>query len=199
PRPENLAYIMYTSGSTGAPKPVAITHHNVINMAVLCGWLEGPAQGRVAMAASPGFDASVLEVWSALLRGNALVVWAGQVDVAALRWLIADRGVTSMFVPTALLHQLADETPDCLEQMDHLVTGGDVLSPVAVGKVLVAHPQLTIVNAYGPTEVTVCATMYSLTAAGGFDGGSVPIGGPLGNVRVFVLDAGLCPVPVGVA
>ncbi|MDC8975810.1 non-ribosomal peptide synthetase, partial [Mycobacterium marinum] len=199
PGPDNLAYIMYTSGSTGHPKAVAITHHNVINMAVLCGWLQGPAQGRVAMAASPGFDASVLEVWPALLRGNALVVWAGQVDVAALRWLITDRGVTSMFVPTALLHQLADETPDCLEQMDHLVTGGDVLSPVAVGKVLVAHPQLTIVNAYGPTEGTVAATMYPITAADGLDGGSVPIGGPLGNVRVFVLDAGLCPVPVGVA
>ncbi|WP_142401022.1 AMP-binding protein, partial [Mycobacterium marinum] len=199
PGPDNLAYIMYTSGSTGHPKAVAITHHNVINMAVLCGWLQGAAQGRVAMAASPGFDASVLEVWPALLRGNALVVWAGQMDVAALRWLITDRGATSMFVPTALLHQLADETPDCLEQMDHLVTGGDVLSPVAVGKVLVAHPQLTIVNAYGPTEGTVAATMYPITAADGLDGGSVPIGGPLGNVRVFVLDAGLCPVPVGVA
>jgi nonribosomal peptide synthetase DhbF len=197
PQPDNLAYIMYTSGSTGRPKAVAVTHRGVINMA-LHHWPEERARGRMSMIASPGFDSSACEIWPALLRGGALVASVGQADVAALRQLIAERGVTSMFVPTALFHQLAEEDPDCLDQLKLLETAGGVLSPVTVNRFRTAHPQLAVINAYGPTEITVCATTYSIPTTDGFDGASVPIGGPLGNVRVFVLDAGLCPVPVGV-
>ncbi|WP_139329691.1 AMP-binding protein, partial [Mycobacterium sp. IS-2888] len=195
--PDNLAYIMYTSGSTGRPKAVAITHHGVINMA-WHHWPEERARARMSMIMSPGFDSSSCEIWPALLRGGTLVVLERQPDVAALRQLIAERGVTSMFVPTALFHQLADEDPDCLGQLELLETGGGALSPVAVDKLRKKHPELAVINAYGPTEITVCATTYAIPTTDGFEGASVPIGVPLGNIRVFVLDAGLSPVPVGV-
>jgi nonribosomal peptide synthetase DhbF len=197
-RPDNLAYVMYTSGSTGRPKAVAVTHRGLINMA-LNHWPEEHARDRISVTASPGFDGSVSETWPALLRGGTLVVWGGHADMAALRHLIARRGVTSMFMPTALFHQLVEDDSDCLHQLELLETAGDVLSPVAVSRFRTAHPQLAVMNAYGPTENTVWATSYYLPTTNEVDGASVPIGAPLGNVRVFVLDAGLRPVPVGVA
>ncbi|MGZ6880594.1 MAG: non-ribosomal peptide synthetase, partial [Mycobacteriaceae bacterium] len=196
--PDDLAYVMYTSGSTGRPKAVAITHRNLVNMA-LHHWPDEGARGRLSMAASQGFDGSAGEIWSTLLRGGTLVASPGQVDLTALARLVSERGVTSMFIPTSLFHQLAEEDPDCLDQLQHVVTAGDVLSPAACDRTRKTHPQLALVNAYGPTEVTVAATQYRVPATHGFDGASVPIGAPLPNVRVFVLDGGLCPVPVGVA
>jgi glycopeptidolipid biosynthesis protein len=196
--PDNLAYLMYTSGSTGQPKAVMITHHNVVNMA-LNGWPTEAVRDRTAMVASPGFDASTYEVWPTLFTGGTLVAWPRHLDVVALQSLVADRGVTSMFVPTSLLHQIATEDHNWLDRLDHLVTGGDVLSPLAADSLRARHPQLSIVNGYGPTEATVFTTMYSIAATGGVARGSVPIGGPLANVQVFVLDAGLHPVPAGVA
>jgi glycopeptidolipid biosynthesis protein len=197
--PDNLAYLLYTSGSTGQPKAVMITHRNVVNIAVH-GWPKEAVRDRTAMVASPGFDASAYEVWPTLFIGGALVAWVGYPDVMALQSLVVERGVTSMFVPTALLHQLAAaEDQDWLDQLSHVVTGGDVLSPVAADRLRARHSQLRVVNGYGPTEATVFTTMYSIAADDRFDGAVVPIGGPLANVRVFVLDAGLCPVPVGVA
>ncbi|SON59511.1 Tyrocidine synthase 3 [Mycobacterium simulans] len=203
PRPDNLAYVMYTSGSTGQPKAVAITHHNVINMA-LHAWTKERSGSRMSMIASPGFDASAYEIWPALLKGATLVASEGQVDVMALQQLIAEGGVSSMFVPTPLFHPLVEADPQGLDRIQQLVVAGDVLSPAAVGRLRAKHPQLAVVNAYGPTEITICATTYEIPTASipadvGYDAASVPIGAPLGNVRVFVLDAGLCPAPVGVA
>ncbi|WP_371328026.1 amino acid adenylation domain-containing protein [Mycobacterium sp. 1423905.2] len=197
-RPDNLAYVMYTSGSTGRPKAVAVTHRGVINMA-LNHWPEEHGRDRISVAASPGFDGSVSETWPALLRGGTLVVADGHVDMATLRQLIEQRGVQSMFLPTALFHQLAENDFDCLDQLELLETAGDVLSPVAANRFRTAHSGLAVMNAYGPTETTVWATTYYVPTAVGFDGASVPIGAPMANVRAFVLDSGLCPVPVGVA
>ncbi|HEV7582963.1 MAG TPA: amino acid adenylation domain-containing protein [Mycobacterium sp.] len=198
PMPDNLAYVMYTSGSTGRPKAVAITHRNVVNMA-LHHFPDETARGRMSMTASQGFDGSAAEIWTTLLRGGTLVPLAGKLDLPALERLIGERGVTSMFMPTPLFHQLAEESPDCLHQLRFVDTAGDVLSPAALDRFRHAHPQLPMINAYGPTEAAVCATTYSIPATDGFDEASVPIGAPLGNVRLFVLDGGLCPVPVGVA
>ncbi len=198
PVPDNLAYVMYTSGSTGRPKAVAVTHRNVVNMA-LHHFPDETARARMSMTASQGFDGSAAETWTTLLRGGTLVPLAGQLDLAALERLIGERSVTSMFIPTPLFHQLAEEGSDCLGHLRFLDTAGDVLLPAALDRFRHAHPRLPMINAYGPTEAGVCATTYSIPANDGFHGASVPIGGPLGNVRLFVLDGGLCPVPVGVA
>ncbi|WP_165702734.1 AMP-binding protein, partial [Mycobacteroides abscessus] len=190
---------MYTSGSTGEPKAVMVTHHNVVNMA-LHHWPRGSIRRRMSMSASQGFDASTFELWTTLLRGGTLVIASNtNHDIIALTQLITERGVTSMFVPTPLFHQIAEADLRGFDQVTEIGTGGDVLSAATVNRLRATHPQLTILNAYGPTEITVCATMYLVTPTSVFTGESVPIGGPLGNVRVFVLDAGLCPVPVGVA
>lgn len=196
-RPDNLAYVMYTSGSTGRPKAVAVTHRGVVNMA-LHHWPEDHARDRISVTASPGFDGSVSETWPALLRGGTLVVSEGHVSMAVIRKLIGQRGVTSVFMPTALFHQLADDDFDGLDGLELLETAGDVLSPVAVDRFRAVHPEPALLNAYGPTEATVWSTTYYVPAGNRFDGGSVPIGAPLANVRAYVLDAGLCPVPVGV-
>ncbi|MBO0880567.1 MAG: thioester reductase domain-containing protein, partial [Mycobacterium sp.] len=193
-----LAYVMYTSGSTGNPKAVMVTHHNLINMA----WHHWPhehARARMSMTTSPGFDSSACEIWPALLLGGTLVTSAARTDITVLQRLITERGVTSMFVPTPLFHQLAQDIPACLNQLKQLITAGDALSPLAVNKLRAAHPKLAVINAYGPTETAVCATTYPIPTTDRCHGASVPIGTQLGNVQVFVCDAGLCPAPVGVA
>lgn len=197
PEPDDVAYVMYTSGSTGRPKAVAVSHSNLASMARFHS-PEGVVRGRVSMVCSPGFDASVYEVWPALLAGGTVVVSSGPTDVAVLEGLVVDRGVTAMFVPTALFHQLVDHDLGWVGQLECVVTAGEALSPLAVNKFRAAHPEVELVNAYGPTETTVCASTYPVPAGDGFDGEVVPIGVPLGHVRVYVLDAGLCPVPVGV-
>ncbi|MDT2009436.1 AMP-binding protein [Rhodococcus opacus] len=151
------------------------------------------------MTSSTAFDASAYEVWPALLGGSALFpAPPGPVDPAALGELVTTHRVTSMFVTTPLFHLLADSEMNNLDQTRQVVAAGDTLSPVAVDRFRRAHPGTGVVNAYGPTETTVCATTFSVPAADGLEGGSVPIGSPIGNTRVFVLGGGLMPVPVGV-
>ncbi|GAF50796.1 putative non-ribosomal peptide synthetase, partial [Rhodococcus wratislaviensis NBRC 100605] len=200
-RPGNTAYVMYTSGSTGTPKGVTIDHANVVNLA-LHGWPDGPGD-RVLLHSSMAFDASAYELWPTLLGGGQLVVAPpGSLDLEVLERVASTPRVTSMFVTTPLFHLLSDASEHArgaLDQPRQVVAAGDVLSPSAVRRVLARHPQVTVINAYGPTEATVCATAYSIPGSMTLEGKvSVPIGVPIGNARTFVLGDGLIPVPVGV-
>uniref|UniRef100_UPI000A4D4733 non-ribosomal peptide synthetase n=1 Tax=Nocardia sienata TaxID=248552 RepID=UPI000A4D4733 len=198
--PEHLAYVMYTSGSTGVPKGVAISHRNVINL-VFHGWPAGGRE-RVLMSSSVGFDASAYEMWTALLSGSELVIAPpGPADPALIERLVGEHRVTSLFAATPMFHLLAARSGERAQMwagVEQVVTAADVLSPVAVDRFRRACPEVGVVNAYGPTETTVCATRYSVAESDELGGVSVSIGSPIGNARVFVLDAGLMPVPVGV-
>ncbi len=189
PRPDDLAYLIYTSGTTGVPKGVAITHHNLTQLlASLDAWL-APEQVW-AQWHSLAFDASVEEIWSALLRGGRLVIVPESVAGSPqdLHALLVSEQVSFLSQTPSAVGLLS---PEGLESMALLVAGevcpAEVVDRWAPGRVMV--------NGYGPTETTVCA---SRTAPLGSGSGVPPIGSPVPGAALFVLDAFLRPVPAGV-
>ncbi|MGY0235151.1 amino acid adenylation domain-containing protein [Longispora urticae] len=194
--PGQLAYLMYTSGSTGDPKAVAVTHADVAALATDRRW-RGGAHDRVLAHSSHAFDAATYELWVPLLTGGRIVLAPedpDQVD-AVVRTLRAGH-VTGLWLTSALFELVADEHPDSLAGVTEVWTGGDVVSAAAVRKARAACPDLRIVNGYGPTETTTFATSFAVPAD--HAAGTVPIGRALDNTRVYVLDAALRPVPPGV-
>ncbi|MEY9850283.1 amino acid adenylation domain-containing protein [Streptacidiphilus sp. BW17] len=192
---EGVAYVMYTSGSTGRAKGVAVTHADVAALA-RDRRFAGAGTERVLLHSPYSFDASTMELWVPLLSGHRVVVApAGDLTVALLARLVAEHGLTWVFLTSGLFGLFAEEDPACFAGLREVWTGGDVVSRGMADRVRSACPGTVVVNAYGPTEVTVFAATH--TAVDGE--GALPIGGPPDNMRVYVLDAALRPVPVGVA
>ncbi|MFD7551820.1 amino acid adenylation domain-containing protein, partial [Streptomyces sp. NPDC059816] len=195
--PGALAYVMYTSGSTGRPKGVAVTHHNVAAFVADGDWHDELVE-RVLVQANHAFDASTYELWVPLARGGRLVlVPSGEVDAAERGRLIAEHAVTNVHVTAGLFRVLAEESPEIFAGVRELATGGDVVSSSAIRTVLAAHPELRVVANYGPTETTAFITRQAYTARDAVPA-AVPIGRPMDNSRVYVLDEFLRPVPPGV-
>ncbi|MFF2076847.1 amino acid adenylation domain-containing protein [Kitasatospora sp. NPDC058162] len=192
-----LAYVMHTSGSTGTPKGIGVTHRSIVDLA-LGGTFAPDAHQRVLVHSPTAFDASTYELWAPLLSGARLVLApAGRLGVTELADTI-DRGrVTAAWFTAGLFNVLATEEPSLFAGLREVWTGGDVVSPAAVRRVLAACPGLTVVDGYGPTETTTFATHHPMAAPAGVPA-SIPIGRPLPNTRAYVLDGDLQPVPVGV-
>ncbi|POX64497.1 hypothetical protein C3492_05545 [Streptomyces sp. Ru62] len=198
-RPANAGYVIYTSGSTGRPKGVVVPHFGLPSLAAAqAGHLGADASSRVLQLASPGFDASVWEMLMALASGGALVVpdvegpLAGEELAAAL----ASGGVTHLTATPSALESLPEGSESSLGDLRVLVAAGEACSPALAARWSAGR---RMVNAYGPTETTVCATMSEALTGGPADGGAVPIGRPVHDARVYVLDEHLRPVPTGVA
>ncbi|MEU8894195.1 amino acid adenylation domain-containing protein, partial [Streptomyces sp. NPDC048442] len=196
-RPDQLAYVMFTSGSTGLPKGVGVTHRDIAALAADRRFEFG--HDRVLMHSPTAFDASTYELWVPLLGGGRIVVAApGDLDAVRLRETITRHGITALWLTAGLFRLIAEEGPGCLARLNQVWTGGDVVPAAAVRRVLDACPGLVVVDGYGPTETTTFATTYTIRSAADIPH-TVPIGRPLESMRVYVLDAGLRPVPVGVA
>jgi amino acid adenylation domain-containing protein len=195
--PRHPVCLIYTSGSTGTPKAVLVEHRNVVAL-VVDSCFRGGGHERVLVHSPQVFDASIYELWVPLVNGGRLVVApVGVVDVLTISGLVAERGVTGLWLTAGLFQVMAEESPGCLAGVCEVWTGGDVVSAVAVRRVLLACPGLVVVDGYGPTEATTFATCHSIRGVGEV-GDVVPIGRPMDNTRVFVLDGGLVPVLVGV-
>lgn len=195
-QPAHLAYAMYTSGSTGLPKGIAVTHRNVLDLALDRRW-QDERQQRVLLHSPQVFDASTYEIWVPLLAGRQIVIAPpGKTDIDALARTIVDGQVTALFLTTALFRLIAD-MPDCLAGVRTLWSGGEAASSQAFEKVIRACPHATVVHVYGPTETTTFATCHPLPPRWQADSG-VPIGAPMDNTRAYVLDRRLRPVPIGV-
>ncbi|MGW0754866.1 amino acid adenylation domain-containing protein, partial [Streptomyces sp. NPDC002587] len=197
-QPDRLAYVMYTSGSTGRPKGVAVTHADVAALAADRWWRRDGHHERVLFHSPQAFDAATYELWVPLLSGGAVVVApAGELDAERIGRLVAEHRVTALWLTAGLFRLLAEDAPQSLAGVREVMTGGDVVPAAAVRRVLAVHPGLRVVDGYGPTETTVFATRQSITAGDAL-GSTVPIGRPLDNMRVQVLDAALRQVPPGV-
>ncbi len=196
--PGRLAYVMYTSGSTGEPKGIAITHQGVADLALDPCWEMGD-RDRVLFQAPHAFDGSTYEIWAPLLAGGRVVVAPpGDLDAEGLRRLIARHGLTKLSLTAGLFRVIAEDVPEAFRGLAEVTTGGDVVSPGAVSRALRACPGLTVRTTYGPTETTLCVTQLPLTDAEEVSASGVPLGRPLDDTRLYVLDDGLRPVPAGV-
>ncbi len=195
--PDALAYVMYTSGSTGRPKGVGVSHRAVLDRVADPSWRTGPGDGML-MHSPYAFDLSVHETWVPLLNGATVVVApAGPLDVDALHRALADPAVTAADLSAGLFALLADERPAAFAGLTEIWTGGDAASPAALRTVREHAPHAAITNLYGPTEATFVITGHRLPAGEPVPA-AVPIGRPLDNTRVYVLDPHLAPVPPGV-
>ncbi|MFJ4526692.1 amino acid adenylation domain-containing protein [Streptomyces sp. NPDC088810] len=197
-RPDRLAYVMYTSGSTGRPKGVAVTHRDVLELVVDGMFGEG-AHERVLMVAPYAFDPSTYELWVPLLHGGRTVVSPeGDLSVATLARLIAEEEITGLQVTAGLFRVMAEEDPGCFKNVREVITGGDVISPTAVRRVLEHCPDTVVRCAYGPTETTLFATQAPWTAANAVPA-PIPVGRPLDGMQAYILDDALSLVPADVA
>ncbi|WP_420126301.1 non-ribosomal peptide synthetase [Longimicrobium sp.] len=186
--PRGLAYVMFTSGSTGGPKGVEVTHGSVFALLQTVRALLSPAERAVWLACSTiGFDVSVLDVFGPLSWGGAVVLVDGP-----LAHPPPSRPVrTAFLVPTLAAERLAAESmPPGLRT---LLIGGEALSPALVRAIHARHPALRIINIYGPTEATVFATFAEVPH--GAD--RIGIGGPVDGGRAYVLDARMRPCGIG--
>lgn len=200
PRPHDPLCCVYTSGSTGHPKGIVLTHRNVINLLCWHAQVFGGAEGdRCGQVANLDFDASAWEIWSALCHGRCLCIAEPAIrrDPRALgRWIV-EEGLTWCFVPTVVGERLiAEEALTTAHRLRHLVVGGEQLTRLPTGDV-----PFRLINAYGPTEATVCATWFDTTGWRDTERGAFappPIGRPVCHTQAHVLDRYLRPVPVGV-
>ncbi|MGR2708580.1 amino acid adenylation domain-containing protein [Pseudomonas sp. AU10] len=195
---ESVAYIMYTSGSTGAPKGVQVPHRGITRLVLNNGYADFNAADRVAFASNPAFDASTMDVWGALLNGGQVQVidHATLLDPAAFGEAL--EGATVLFVTTALFNQYVQMIPEALAGLRILLCGGERADPAAFRNLLAQAPELRLVHCYGPTETTTYATTYEVRAIAD-DADSVPVGRPISNTQIYLLDAWQQPVPLGVS
>ncbi|WP_348541518.1 amino acid adenylation domain-containing protein [Streptomyces sp. SAI-133] len=196
--PDRLAYIMFTSGSTGLPKGVGVTHGDVVALATDPLFATGH-RDRVLMIAPYAFDVFTYEAWVPLLHGGTTVIAATTgLDAATLAQTLAAERITGLHVTAGLFRVVAEAAPEVFAGLREVLTGGDVVSPAAVRKVLEHCPNTAVRAMYGPTETTLFATHHKLNSAEAV-GASVPIGLPLDGVRVYILDAKLAVVDAGTA
>jgi amino acid adenylation domain-containing protein len=195
---ENLAYVTYTSGSTGEPKGVAVTHRGVVRLVRENNYASFDESEVFLQFAPLAFDASTFEIWGSLLNGAQLVLMPeGKASLPDLARAIREQGITTLWLTAGLFHVMVDEHPDGLKSLRQLLAGGDVLSVAHVRKFLdEAGQNCSLINGYGPTESTTFACCHRLERSDAAKT-SVPIGRPIQNTQVYILDGALRPVPRG--
>lgn len=195
----DIAYIMYTSGSTGTPKGVAVPHRAVVRLVKNTNYASFSPDETFLQLAPISFDASTFEIWGALLNGGKLAIMPPALPtLEGIGRAIAEHDVTTLWLTAGLFNAMIDERVDDLRPLHQLLTGGDVLSVPHVRKALDALPNTRLINGYGPTESTTFACCHSIQTTEASDR-SIPIGKPINNTTVYILDANLKPVPIGAA
>jgi len=206
--PENVAYVIYTSGSTGLPKGVLITHRSLLNHCLAIAQASNlNGRDRVLQFASLSFDVAAEEIFPSLVRGAAVVMDRPDKLVTATGFsgYLEEAGITVANLPAAYWHEwvteLSRSAPQLPASLRLVIVGSDCVAPekLAMWREM-GTDHIRWCNAYGPTETTITATLYEpkrSDEARAFR--SVPIGSPIANVRVYILDSSLTPVPIGVA
>jgi amino acid adenylation domain-containing protein len=197
---ENLAYLMYTSGSTGQPKGVGVTHRAINRLVRNTNYVKFDERARVAQISNASFDAATFEIWGALLNGGQLVILEKETALSPteLGRQLAAHQISVLFLTTALFHQLAQSRPALFASLTYLVFGGEAADAHCVQRVLQAGKPRHLINGYGPTESTTFSTWYEAQPQD-LGARTIPIGRALANTDVWILDREAQLVPVGVA
>ncbi|HSG40607.1 MAG TPA: amino acid adenylation domain-containing protein, partial [Thermoanaerobaculia bacterium] len=195
---DNLVYVLYTSGSTAKPKAVAVPHRGLVRLVRGADYARLDAEETFFQFAPLSFDPSTLEIFGALANGGRLAVAPpGAYSLTELGRVIRRHGVTTLWLTSGLFHQMIEEGLDDLRGVRQLMSGGDVLSPPHIRRALAALSGVEIIDGYGPTENSCFTTCYRVDPQDP-PAVSVPIGRPVANTTVYILDGELRPVPVGV-
>ena len=195
--PARIAYVAFTSGSTGVPKGVRITHRGVIRLARDPQFLVPGATDRFLRLAPLAFDASTLEIFAPLLAGGAIDIYpAASLDPVELAAFLAQRRITGLWLTAGLFQIVASHHPAAFRQARQLLTGGDVVPAAEVRQVLEHCPGLRVTNGYGPTENTTFTAVHHLDDPASVDD-PVPIGRPIPGTGIAVMNDAGQPVPPG--
>lgn len=201
PAAADAAYVMFTSGSTGEPKGVAVPHRAILRLVLDTNFADFGPDTRAAVHSNPSFDASTIEMWAPLLNGGAAVIVErdDMLDTGRLRRALAERRINFLWITAGLFHEVAGIDPTVFAGKRLVMTGGDVVNPDAARTVLAAGAGsgLRLLNGYGPTENTTFSTTFDIAGLRP-DSLSVPIGKPVAGSTVYILDAFGQPLPVGV-
>ncbi|HGX93416.1 MAG TPA: amino acid adenylation domain-containing protein, partial [Candidatus Tenderia sp.] len=190
---ERLAYVIYTSGSTGQPKGVMVTHGNVVSLVKDRQALSLSPSDVVAQVSNHSFDAVTYELWGAFCSGARLVILNKETLLSPKRLeaCIIEAGISTLFLTTALLNRVAEENPAGFRHLNKLFFGGEACSLEAIAAILQAGGPSQLFHVYGPTECTTFATAYLLEKEAFLQSMQAPIGRPLSNTEVYVLDEGM--------
>jgi amino acid adenylation domain-containing protein len=195
--PTHLAYIIYTSGSTGRPKGVMVEHKNVVRLVKNTNYIHFREGDRLLQTGAVEFDASTFEIWGPLLNGLSLYFVPKEeiLSTEQLREVLQKYDIGTMWLTSPLFNQLSGVDIEIFKGLRILLVGGDVLSPVHINKLRNRFPQLNIINGYGPTENTTFSTTFLITQE---YKERIPIGKPIANSTVYIVDEAGGLLPVGV-
>ncbi|MEQ1838920.1 MAG: amino acid adenylation domain-containing protein, partial [Verrucomicrobiales bacterium] len=197
--PESAACLLYTSGSTGKPKGAMITHRGIVRLVKDTNYGAFGDDEVFLQVATVSFDACLYDTYGALCNGGCLVLPPpGSLTIDVIARSFHEESVTQLFLTTGLFQVMVDEKLDAFTGLRRVLTGGDIASPAHAGKFLAAHPGVALINVYGPTENVTFTTTHEITKSD-LDRPSIPIGRPISNTTVWILDENGKPVPPGVS
>ena len=197
--PTRNAYVIYTSGSTGKPKGVLVNQLSVIRLVLDTNYVALTSEDRLCHSSNVSFDAATFEIWGPLLNGSTMVVYTKEQLLSPELFLAeVQRTKTNIaFMTTALFNMYVATQPEIIPHFKSLMVGGEPLDPSLVRKALKNHKPTHFINIYGPTENTTFSTFNELTYLPE-TATNVPIGRSISGSTVYILDANLQPVPIGV-
>jgi amino acid adenylation domain-containing protein/non-ribosomal peptide synthase protein (TIGR01720 family) len=195
---EDLSYIIYTSGSTGKPKGVLVKHGNVVSLVKEVSYVDLSENDILLSTGSPSFDASTLEYWGMLLNGGRLILCSENrlLNSDLLKKEIVSNGVSKMWFTSSWFNQLVETDITVFKTLDTILVGGEKLSEKHIKQLCETYPDINIVNGYGPTENTTFSLTYKIDDLSVEK--TIPIGKPLTNRKVYILDGQLQLCPVGI-
>lgn len=198
-RSDDIAYINFTSGSSGLPKGVQVTHSNVVNLVEDQSYIVLNEATIMLNLANIGFDATTFEVWGPLLNGGTIVVYSQDgVSFESLGKEIQSNSINCAFFTPALLDAILDVKPEILRGIDQIIAGGEAFSISLATKAIKHHPHTRFVNGYGPTETTTFAIAHDVVQKN-IDQKLIPLGNPLNNVSISIVDEQLRRIETGEA